>query len=156
MDSSAWFLPCRHIQTGTRGDAAAAAEGVISGSFVLDAVKQDEKDALKDGKDTLEEVLDSDEDGKGVVEEVPDSVDKDGKGVVEEVPDFIDEVPESVDEVPDVDEVVECPRCCTFHAGGVFGEASKQILTACTTNSKKQAYSCMVEILTQEGKAKQG
>jgi hypothetical protein len=33
---------------------------------------------------------------------------------------------ESVDEVPDVDEVVECPRCCTFHAGGVFGEACKQ------------------------------
>jgi hypothetical protein len=133
MDSSAWFLPCRHIQTGTRGDAAAAAEGVISCSFVLDAVKQDEKDALKDGKDALEEVLDSDEDGKGVVEEVPDfveevpdSVDKDGKGVVEEVPDFIDEVLESVDEVPDVDEVVECPRCCTFHAGGVFGEACKQ------------------------------
>jgi hypothetical protein len=33
---------------------------------------------------------------------------------------------------------------------------TRQLLTACTTNSKKQTYSCMVEILTQEGKAKQG
>jgi hypothetical protein len=126
-------LLCRHIQTSASGDAAAAAQGIISGSFVLDAVEQDEKDALNDGKDAIKEVLDSDEDGKGVVEEVPDSVeevpdsiDEDGKGVVEEVPDFIDEVPESVDEVPDVDEVVECPCCCTFHAGDVFGEACKQ------------------------------
>jgi hypothetical protein len=36
------------------------------------------------------------------------------------------------------------------------GRKTRQILTACTTNSKKQAYLCMVEILTQEGKAKQG
>jgi hypothetical protein len=126
MDSSAWFLSCHHIQTDVRGDAAAAAEGIISGSFVLDAVEQDEEDALKDGKDAIKEVLDSDEDGKGVVdevpdsvEEVPDSIDEDGKGVVEEVLDFIDEV-------PDVDEVVECPRYCTFYAGGIFGEACKQ------------------------------
>ena len=54
--------------------------------------------------------------------------------------DFVDVVPDSVEEVPDsdvvlpdsievlldsdqLDEVVHCPRCGTFHAGGVFGEA---------------------------------
>jgi len=35
-------------------------------------------------------------------------------------------VPASVDEVPDVDEVVDCPRSRTFHAGGGFGEACRQ------------------------------
>ena len=34
-------------------------------------------------------------------------------------------LPDSVDVLPDsdqLDEVVHCPRCGTFHAGGVFGE----------------------------------
>jgi hypothetical protein len=47
---------------------------------------------------------------------------------------------------------------CMVTHGMLFtqGRKTRQILTACTTNSKKQAYSCMVQILTQEGKAKQG
>ncbi|KAJ1263846.1 hypothetical protein BS78_09G218300 [Paspalum vaginatum] len=33
---------------------------------------------------------------------------------------------DTVEEVSDVDEVVDCPHCSTFHAGGVFGEACYQ------------------------------
>ncbi|KAG2583249.1 hypothetical protein PVAP13_6KG152500, partial [Panicum virgatum] len=53
------------------------------------------------------------------VDEVPDSVDDD-------VPDAVEDVPDAVKEEPDVDEVVNCPRCRTFHAGGVFGGACRQ------------------------------
>ncbi|CAD6243286.1 unnamed protein product [Miscanthus lutarioriparius] len=62
------------------------------------------------------------------VEEVPDSI--------EELPDSIEVqleydavLPDSVDVLPDsdqLDEVVHCPRCGTFHAGGVFGEECYQ------------------------------
>jgi hypothetical protein len=45
---------------------------------------------------------------------------------IEEVPDSVEEVPDSVEEVSDVDEVVDCPRCDMFHAGGIFGEACYQ------------------------------
>jgi hypothetical protein len=45
---------------------------------------------------------------------------------IEEVPDSVEVVPDSVEEVLDVNAVVHCPRCSTFHAGGVFGEACKQ------------------------------
>ena len=58
---------------------------------------------------------------------VPDSVDDDVPDAVEDVPDAVeDDVPDAIEEVPDVDEVVDCPRCRTFHAGGVFGEACRQ------------------------------
>ena len=80
------------------GDAAAAAQRAVSESVVPDAV-----------------------------DEVPDSVDDDVPDVVEDVPDAVeDDVLDAVEEVPDVDEVVHCPRCRTFHAGGVFGEACRQ------------------------------
>nr|TKW39320.1 hypothetical protein SEVIR_1G170900v2 [Setaria viridis] len=50
--------------------------------------------------------------------------------VQQEVPDSITldtvEALDSVNEVPDSVEVVQCPRCGTFHAGGVFGEACFQ------------------------------
>ncbi|CAN6335243.1 unnamed protein product [Urochloa humidicola] len=78
------------------GDTAAAAQRAVSDSFVLDSI---------------DEVPDS-------IYELPDSVD--------EVPDSMDEVPDSVEEVLDVDAVFDCPRCKTFHAGGVFGEACRQ------------------------------
>ena len=46
-----------------------------------------------------------------------------------EVPDYVElvadsvlEVPDSVEEAPDDDSVVHCPRCKTFHAGGVSGK----------------------------------
>jgi hypothetical protein len=42
------------------------------------------------------------------------------------VADSVEEVADSVEEVPDDDEVVHCPRCGTFHAGGVFGLACFQ------------------------------
>jgi len=51
------------------------------------------------------------------VEEVPDSV--------EQVAASVDMVADSVDMVPDSVESL-CPRCGTFHAGGVFGEACYQ------------------------------
>ena len=52
------------------------------------------------------------------VDVVPDSV--------KEVPDSDVVLPDSIEVLPDsdqLDEVVHCPRCGTFHAGGVFGEA---------------------------------
>jgi len=51
---------------------------------------------------------------------------------VEVVPDSIEVLPDSVDVVPDSVEMVSdsiesmCPRCGTFHAGSVFGEACFQ------------------------------
>jgi hypothetical protein len=44
----------------------------------------------------------------------------------EVVPFSADVVADSVEEVPDDDEVVHCPRCGTFHAGGVFVLACSQ------------------------------
>ncbi|WVZ68304.1 hypothetical protein U9M48_017262 [Paspalum notatum var. saurae] len=55
----------------------------------------------------------------------PDSVEP-SPDSVEEVPDSVVEVPDSVVEEPDVDEVVECPRCGTFHGSGVYGSACYQ------------------------------
>ena len=57
-------------------------------------------------------------------EVLPDSVDV--------VPDSVEVLPDSVEMVPDSVEMVSdsiesmCPRCGTFHAGGVFGEACFQ------------------------------
>jgi len=61
--------------------------------------------------------------------EVPDSVVLDtvaldtveALGMEEEVPHSVDMVPDSIDMVPDSVESM-CPRCGTFHVGGVFGE----------------------------------
>jgi hypothetical protein len=59
------------------------------------------------------------------VEEVPDSIEV-VPDSVEEVPVSVEVVPHSVEEVLDINTVVHCPRCSTFHAGGIFGEACKQ------------------------------
>ncbi|KAG2546534.1 hypothetical protein PVAP13_9KG031800 [Panicum virgatum] len=102
-DNKAYSTPLERVhkrarRTGARGDAAAAAQRTVSESVVPDAV-----------------------------DEVPDSVDEVPYSVDEDVPDAVeDDVPDAVEEVPDVDEVVDCPRCRTFHAGGVFGEAYRQ------------------------------
>ena len=56
------------------------------------------------------------------VEEVPDSVEQVAASV-DMVADSVDMVPDSVE--PDSVESL-CPRCGTFHAGGVFGEACYQ------------------------------
>ena len=56
------------------------------------------------------------------VEEVPDSVEQVAASV-DMVVDSVDMVPDSVE--PDSVESL-CPRCGTFHAGGVFGEACYQ------------------------------
>ncbi|CAN6223098.1 unnamed protein product [Urochloa humidicola] len=74
----------------------AAAVPLVSDSFLLDSI---------------DEMPDS-------IYELPDSVDK--------VPDSIDEMPDFGEEVLDVDAVVDCPRCKTFHVGGAFGEACRQ------------------------------
>ena len=109
-DNESYSTPLERVhqrarETGARGDAATAAQRAISESVVPDAV---------------DEVPDS-------VDEVPDSIDDDVPDAVEDVPDAVeDDVPDAVEEVPDVDEVVDCPRCRTFHAGGVFGEACRQ------------------------------
>ncbi|KAF2911098.1 hypothetical protein DAI22_11g151700 [Oryza sativa Japonica Group] len=50
--------------------------------------------------------------------ELPDSV--------EVVPESVKVAPDFVKVAPDSVEVVQCPRCGTFHAGGVFGEACFQ------------------------------
>jgi len=72
--------------------------------------------------DSVELVADS-------VLEVADSVEL-VPASVELVADFVQEVADSVDveEAPDDDKVVvvHCPRCGTFHAGGVFGEECYQ------------------------------
>uniref|UniRef100_A0A0D9XDS5 Uncharacterized protein n=1 Tax=Leersia perrieri TaxID=77586 RepID=A0A0D9XDS5_9ORYZ len=61
--------------------------------------------------------------------EVPDSVKVRPDSV--EVPEFVEVVPDSVDALDTVNaadsvKVVQCPRCGTFHAGGIFGEACFQ------------------------------
>ena len=100
----------------------------VSASLVVsdsDEVLQDSDAVLPDSdevlQDSVEEVPDS-------VEELPDSD--------ELLPDSIEVqleydavLPDSVDVLPDsdqLDEVVHCPRCGTFHAGGVFGEECYQ------------------------------
>jgi hypothetical protein len=69
------------------------------------------------------------------IEVVPDSL----PDSVEVVPDYVEVLPDSVEVLPHSAKVlpdsvkvlpesieVLCPRCCTFHAGGVFGEACFQ------------------------------
>jgi hypothetical protein len=105
MDRGDWFLP-RRIQSNTNPSPSANdspgthGDAAVARRLVSDFVLLD-----------VEEVPDS-------VEVVPDSV--------EEVPDLVEVVPDSVEEVLDINAVVHCPRCSTFHAGGVFGEACKQ------------------------------
>ena len=60
---------------------------------------------------------------------VADSDTVDLLDTVPEVPDYVElvadsvlQVPVSVEEAPDDDSVVHCPRCKTFHAGGVSGK----------------------------------
>jgi len=107
----------------------------VSASLVVsdsDEVLQDSNAVLPDSDEVLQ---DSDAVLPDSVEEVPDSV--------EELPDSDELLPNSievqleydavlpgsVDVPPDsdqLDEVVHCPRCGTFHAGGVFGEECYQ------------------------------
>ena len=76
-------------------------------------------------------------------EVLPDSVDV-LPDSVEVLPDSIDVLPDSVDVVPDSVEMVSdsiesmCPRCGTFHAGGVFGEACFQ--------ARRRARTCHVVV----------
>uniref|UniRef100_I1R0Y3 Uncharacterized protein n=1 Tax=Oryza glaberrima TaxID=4538 RepID=I1R0Y3_ORYGL len=60
--------------------------------------------------------------------EVPDSVDAlDIVNALDSVKGLESEMAlDSVEVAPDSVEVVQCPRCGTFHAGGVFGEACFQ------------------------------
>ncbi|CAD6253114.1 unnamed protein product [Miscanthus lutarioriparius] len=100
----------------------------VSASLVV----SDSNEVLQDSDEVLQ---DSDAVLPDSVEEVPDSV-KELPDSDELLPDSIevqleyDAVqPNSVDVLPDsdqLDEVVHCPRCGTFHAGGVFGEECYQ------------------------------
>jgi hypothetical protein len=72
--------------------------------------------------DSVEVVSDSVEEVPHSVEEVLDSV----ESVDDVVSASVDDVPDSVEDAPEDDAVVHCPRCGTFHAGGVFGEACFQ------------------------------
>jgi len=58
------------------------------------------------------------------IEVLPNSVDVLSDSV-DVVPDSVEVLPDSVEMVPDSIESM-CPRCGTFHAGGVFGEACFQ------------------------------
>ncbi|CAD6338314.1 unnamed protein product [Miscanthus lutarioriparius] len=125
----------RGRRAGLRGRRAARSPTVdarrhtVSASLVVsdsDEVLQDSDAVLSDSDeevpDSIEELLDSDE-------LLPDSI---------EVQLEYDAVlPDSVDVLPDsdqLDEVVHCPRCGTFHAGGVFGEECYQ--------ARREAHRC--------------
>jgi hypothetical protein len=93
-----------------------AKEVVVEESFV--------PDSLPDSKvvpESIEVVPDSLPDS---VEVVPDSVEV-LPDSVEVLPHFAEVLPDSVEVLPKSIEVL-CPRCCTLHAGGVFGEACFQ------------------------------
>ena len=108
MDSS------RKLDHGSASVSADSDETFAEDVFVAEEVLPVAAD-VKVVADSVELVADS-------VEMVPASV--------EVVADSVQEVADSVDikEAPDDDKVVvvHCPRCGTFHAGGVFGEECYQ------------------------------
>lgn len=85
----------------------------------LDSVEMPPDSVVEVVPDSVEVVPDS------IIEVVPDSVVEIVPDSVEVVPDSVIEVvPDSVVEVVlDSVEEVQCPRCGTMHAGGVFGLA---------------------------------
>jgi hypothetical protein len=111
MDSS-WFGASESPTNidDALGDVVAAAKLAVSDSELPDSV-----DVVPDS-----ELPDS-------VNVVPDSVDVVSDAVADDTPDSVEDLLGAVeDSVPDINEVVDCPRCRTFHAGGVFGEACRQ------------------------------
>ncbi|CAL5089277.1 unnamed protein product [Urochloa decumbens] len=115
---AAWSMADSHdAVVRTSGTAEAWSKDGASDAVVC-APDIDEVESMEEVPDCIEEVPDSIEDMPDIDEEVPDSI--------EEVPDSVEAVPDSVDEVPDIDEVVDCPRCKTFHTGGVYGEACRK------------------------------
>jgi hypothetical protein len=119
-DSESYSTPLERVLkrargNGVRTDAAAGDHRAVSESAVLDSM-EDVPDVVDD------DVPDS-------MEDVPDAVDGDVPDSIDEVPDSmesVEDLPDAVDDAPDIDKVVHCPRCRTFHAGGVFGEACRE------------------------------
>ncbi|CAL5080643.1 unnamed protein product [Urochloa decumbens] len=99
--------------TGARADAAAGQRAVLE-SVVLDSV-----DEVPDSVDDLPDAGDA-------VVRAPGAAAAWSMGDDDMADAVEDDAPDAVDEVSDVDEVVDCPRCRRFHAGGIFGEACCQ------------------------------
>ncbi|CAL5090782.1 unnamed protein product [Urochloa decumbens] len=120
--------------TGARADAVVGQRAVLE-SVVLDSVDE-VPDSVDDLPDTGDAVVRAPgataawsmgDDVLHTVDEVSDSVVLDVPDAVKDMADAVeDDAPDAVDEVPDIDVVVDCPRCRTFHAGGIFGEACRQ------------------------------
>jgi hypothetical protein len=102
MDNSDWFLP-RHIQSSTNPPKRVLERARRTGAHGDAAAAAQRAISNSVMLDAVEEESDSVEDGKDAVEEMSD-----------------------------VDEVVKCPRCYTFHAGGVFREACSKITATLT------------------------
>uniref|UniRef100_A0A0D9ZYF9 Uncharacterized protein n=1 Tax=Oryza glumipatula TaxID=40148 RepID=A0A0D9ZYF9_9ORYZ len=83
-------------------------------------VAMESVEALDSVVNTLESdvVLDSTDMVLNYVDMVPD--------FVEVLPNSVEVLPNAIDMVPDSVKVVQCARCGTFHASGIFGEACYQ------------------------------
>ncbi|CAN6270646.1 unnamed protein product [Urochloa humidicola] len=98
------------------------ANGVDEDS-IMDAVVDSIADAVVDSiaDDVVDSVADTGKDS--IANAIADAVNDAGEDAIE---DFImDAVANPVEDAGEID-VVDCPRCRTFHAGGIFGEACRQ------------------------------
>ena len=116
MEESAAMKVARAMEEALDAEMTMDAEMALDSEMTMQSVEI-APNSVEFVPHSVEVVADSVEEVPDSIVEVPDSV--------EEVPDSIMEVPDSIDDALD-DEVVHCPRCSMFHAGGVFGEACYQ------------------------------
>ena len=128
MEESDAMEGARAMEESTAMKVARAMEEALDAEMTMDAEMALDSEmtmqSVEIAPNSVEFVPHSVEVVADSVEEVPDSV-VEVPDSVEEVPDSVMEVPDSIDDAPD-DEVVHCPRCSMFHAGGVFEEACYQ------------------------------
>ena len=121
MEESGAMEGARAMEESAAMKVARAMEEALDAEMTMDAEMALDSEmtmqSVEIAPNSVEFVLHSVEFVPHSVEVVADSV--------EEVPDSVMEVPDSIDDAPD-DEVVHCPHCSMFHAGGVFGEACYQ------------------------------
>ena len=116
MEESAAMKVARAMEEALDAEMTMDAEMALDSEMTMQSVEI-APNSVEFVPHSVEVVADSVKEVPDSVVEVPDSV--------EEVPDSVMEVPDSIDDAPD-DEVVHCPHCSMFHAGGVFGEACYQ------------------------------
>ncbi|OQU77936.1 hypothetical protein SORBI_3009G125700 [Sorghum bicolor] len=130
-------------------DFVVALDSVVAPDTIVPESIEDVPDSVEDVPDSVDDISDSVDHVIAGSDEVPDSVIaldsvaapdtvvpesvEDVQDSVEDFPDSVNDISDSVDhviagsdEVPDSVKEVQCPRCGTFHAGGVFGEACFQ------------------------------